>query len=449
MKLKHKIDVFNPYAVLGIDEDTSIKKAKKMYKKMLRPLYQQAKHEDQKKEAEKQIMVLNKAFDLIKDPVNYQNFIDSQTKSELFVAMPKFIVDFGVTSFSLYVLFLAVVIPGIIYAFIRKTGSKTSKGAEYVTVDRFYEECGGIRTEYKKSAFYELLVFISEAADLKNAYKTDLTSHKDFYRKALEDVGRMPLFCETNEFLHITDFLCRTNKATEEEQVFTQHTAIRILDNYQDIAFYRNKELYDVVCDTKRVFYQRILLPEFVTMQILPIENNLDLLEKVAVFDATKEPLEEFLGKQNCLSADDVASAKKLRASEPKIRVNMLKAFTYDEKLLNDENTTNYDKVEMENKFFKVDKDTNVYVSFEIETVGDYEMIHAPFYNKPVPFGLEVTCKLNNTMFGKEIYLNNPRNEPIKVQLPEMRGVAKMEVLVRVQGILGCDVRETIKIRFL
>ncbi|OQS54225.1 SEC63 [Ecytonucleospora hepatopenaei] len=447
LKIKDNLQAYNPYVVLGIDEFTDPKKIKKTYKKLIKKVMRRAKKEKDKKEAENTLLEINKAYDHVKNPENYRKFISAQIKTELFVAIPQFVLKFANTSFIMYMALLAVVLPIIFYFFVIKKRKTTNKGLFYETTESFYEAAPKIHTDNKTYLFFELLVFISQTPDLKkHVYKNDLVAFQDFFMEILEKQYGVDLngvsYVKENSFLHIIDVLCRTEKGNVRDIRFLQDKIAKILESYIKIAKNQNVFIVKMLIDLERMFIQCVPHYNWELMQVLSCKMSNEILEELK-----NKKLKDSLENLSFLSKEDILNAEKLRQKLPVIKIENLRAFSIDTEQANAGTNGNLEKIDIENgKIFKVDRNVNSYLSFKPKMICNENMVHAPFYFKNLPFLCTVLIKVNGNI-SKILKISN-ENE-IKYSLPAKTGTVNLEVKVLPCGYLGLDVQEAIKVRYV
>lgn len=444
LKMNKTEDAYNPYLVLGIDEFTPEKAVKKAYKKLLKPLFKQKKKGNME-EIEKKILEINKAFDNVKNPENYQKFLKSQTKSELFVALPQFILQFANTSFTFYILFLIIALPAIFYVFVIKKRKTTNNGVFYKTTERFYKIVDGIQTDDKLYLMHELMAFMSQTKDFKeHAFLKDLSEEKDFFFGLLKEVAKIDLTentcANTNEFMQILNVLFRTNKAPKEDVNFVQEKVLKMLECFIVMAEKKNTFVVETLFEMEKLFVQRVPDKSFEILQFLPVEGTEEILKEIE--NKKREDVEST--KFNFLSQKDSDDAKILLNKMPLITVEEMRAFVVDgEKAALNEYA---EKVVLEgNNIFKVDRTVNSYVTFKVNIKNNFSPIHAPFYKNPQPFVCTVLIKINGIIKHLE---SVDSTREIKFVLPEGNSAVKVEAVAVARGYLNYDVAEIIKVKY-
>lgn len=446
LKMKNVIDQFNPYIVLGIDETWNIKKTKKRYRTLLKPLFRKAKIPELKDEAEKEIIKINKAFDLIKDPQNYQKFLESQTKKELFVAIPQYILDFSNLSFAFYFGFLSIILPFIIWIFIKKNKNKTVNGVYYTTNEAFFEICKEIDVSDKLKTLYEILYFISNTEDFKTyQFKKNLTQDNNF-KNILENIYHIPYCGGNNVMNHIIALLIRSKHAMIVDINFVQKTLLHIIHNYQIIALDENEVLYEYLLDLERMIIHRIPHYKYFNLQFIPLMNPMELQPFIKQLNST---FEDEIATSNTLSSFDKKAIMKLVSRMPKIQISQIQVFTYEEdaftKNLPEEEMR---KIEIENTHFVIPKGKDGYIAFKASLVTNDILCHTPFCSIPIYLKAMLIGKLNNKSITNIIELDPNCNEEIKLPLPNKTGLHKFEIKGFMKGYFGLDIIKTISIRY-
>lgn len=446
LKMKNVVDPFNPYVVLGIDETWNLKKTKKRYRMLLKPLFRKAKIPKLKAEAEKEIIKINKAFDLIKDPQNYQKFLESQTKKELFVAIPQYILDFSNLSFVFYFGFLSIILPFIIWMFIKKNKNKTENGVYYTTNEAFFEICGEIDISDKLKTLYEILYFISDTDDFKMyQFKKDLTCDNNF-KNILENIYHIPYCGGNNAAHHIIALLIRSKHTMSVDIDFVQETLLHIIHNYQIIALNENEALYEYLLDLERMVIHRIPHYKFSSLQFIPLMSPTEIQPFVKQSNNT---LEDEIADSNAISSFDKEAIMQLISNMPEIQISKIQVFTYDEdtfsKNIPEEEMR---KIEIENTHFVIPKGKSGYVAFKATFVANDILCHTPFCSTPVYLRAVLIGKLNGKLITNIIELDPKYDREIKLPLPNKAGLCKFEIKGFVKGYFGLDVIKTVTIRY-
>ena len=445
LKMKEEVAAYNPYVVLGVDEFTKSKIVKKKYKKLLKKLFIKAKNEDEEEEAQKEILEINKAYELVKNPENYQKFLKSEIKQEQFVALPQFILKFSKTSFVCYMILLSVAIPIVIFIFRSKTKKKTNRGIFYSTAEGFYEVADKIKTDNKSYLMMELIAMLSETEDLKMIkYKKDLTDESDFYLTLIKKYLKVDLnsyeFTKNNSFLYIIDILFRQNKGDSANRNEVQEKSLILIKTLFIISQKKNTQLLSAIINLERIFIQCVPSETFELFQLLPLNGTDEVLDNVE----NKKNAE--IAYCELLNEKDRYDAFRLQQKLPQIKIDNLRAFEYDEFKIA-ERAEDIEKVELEGeKTFHVHKSVNSYLSFSPVIKYDEKNVHAPFCATEQQFVCVMIVKLNRMV--KEVRNISPSTGEIKILLPNSNGTVRVDVYIKPAGYLGCDVEENIKIKF-
>lgn len=262
LKFRNSVSRFNPFEVLGIDENTNIKIVKKKYRKMLRPLFQQAKAVGEKKssailEIESRIIVINKAFDLVKDPSNYEKWMYKQSKNELFVALPKTILEHPNALFSGYI-GLASLLVVLFLRFWLGFKTKNVNSVYYETIEGFIDQIKSINGRDESISIREIIVLISRSRDFR---EHEFQINEEKIKGELGTVYGEPVIEKSASWFAIMDLLYRMNGNTVKDRIFIQEKAISILKGFQEISLVKRPDLYLTLCDIEKMFVQCIHSP--------------------------------------------------------------------------------------------------------------------------------------------------------------------------------------------
>ncbi|KAL6121748.1 hypothetical protein NUSPORA_01289 [Nucleospora cyclopteri] len=448
LKIKNTVEGFNPYQILGIDENTSLKVVKKKYKKLLRPLFQQAKDAELKDGAEKIIMQINKAYDLIKDPLSYQKWILTQTKSELFVAIPQFLLDFAGLSFFLYFLFLALCIPALFYALLYRKRPKTSTKVFYETTEKFFDECEFIKFHSRDAVLQSMLLRLSKTKDLQShLFKRDLTKDTAVFEEFTEITLKIPLVAKSNEFLHILDVLCRHNLGSVEDSMFIQKQCLNILKAFKEISLHTNTRLFEVLFDLEKMFIQAVPLPKLFALQFPNIG-----LKSLKEIDCDNFTIPTGFFKEETSSSKELKEAQNVFGSIPAVTISEVQAYNYDENKIQMKDVDDQDvkKINIVDKCFVVDSDKPAFVSFKVTINVDInnEYIHAPYFPTNLKSSNTIYFKLNGCLLEKTIILSENGEKKLKINLPEKKGFQVFDIYFQSNGYFAPIIRNCIKIRF-
>lgn len=133
--------LYDPYAVLGVEQQASKKEIKKAFKKIIKTKNpDRAKDEEEKKELNEYLLEVGKAYNLLKDGEKVNDLFKSDKDSEEVLAIPKAVVEKGWYLFVAYCIFVGIVFPWYGFKKWRESMKCNSLGVRYNTVEMFYNK---------------------------------------------------------------------------------------------------------------------------------------------------------------------------------------------------------------------------------------------------------------------------------------------------------------------
>ncbi len=505
---------FNPYSILGIGEDENLpfKIIKRRYRKLLRPLMRKTMVEKKNKllivEVEKKIVILNKAFDLIKDPLAYSEFIAQGVKTELFVALPTLFMKFPNLTFVFYIFLILLFSLGIMMFaryqyFIKNTRGKG--GIEYGVFERFIEKIEDFNKGGDNAlVMHELLYFMSY--DIKqNILFVDCNKIIGI----VEEKYKNPVFipqedCSDHE--HCVDYEHslvnnqsakknnhlqndnnkNTLKTNDNNNTHLQNNNHLLQNNNNHLLQKKNNNyLKNTLCSLLSILYriesveddQKILLQKE-CLAILRGYKEISLIKRSDLYfpiyclercfiqriydpkillwelfpnltDRIITPSHVGLESKisNCTNdTDELKGALNILSHIPQVSIKNLCAYSVDEK-----------NVSMGDKMFHVNPDYNSYISFvlkrgkrsfggENDNVQEIsDSTHSPIPNLYNSYSIVYSI---NGVIQPTVINQRDTGEQIKFLLPDIQGKVEIEVYVLLSGYLGFDRKEKITVNF-
>jgi len=185
-KIVHS-NLYDPYSILGVDQQASEKEIRKAFKKIVKENNpDRIKDEEEKKKANDFLLIVGKAYNLLKDGDKTKSLFTSNKDSEEVLAIPKIIIDSGWYLFLGYVLLVMVVFPYFGFLKWRESLKCNSMGVNYSTVEMFYKRLNNsLLGKEEITGVRNLLHVICESEEVRSVVK-----YKIVRKEIVDDIRR-------------------------------------------------------------------------------------------------------------------------------------------------------------------------------------------------------------------------------------------------------------------
>lgn len=446
IKTSSDVNVFDPWEILGIPENSTLKIIKKAHKKTMRMAKKNKKGEEVLKD-------INRAFSILNDPEEYSKWMLGGTdKNKSVIGIPKFLLRFGDYSIWIYFPLLGCVVY-LCFLWYKKFASMTHTEISLRSTERFYENIA-IFSENESVATHELLLFISRNEEFTKR-KWKRTIGGEAMKVGHENEWKVPLVSKDENYLQICAYLLRSKKIDEEDACYIKDTLIRTIDSYVQIAeICCHTKVFEALILLRQMVVQTVIFPEFYMLQFPGIdiykeakkeiskENIKECIKDETMESSIKNPKESFkednslnANKSNSggfirdtytinsykatnleqmevklketLSGNALKDALSLLYRIPRVEINDLRAFTLNtanDKPDNDEIKNPEEIVVKEGNNFAIEKNTMGRISFKITVKGGDNIVHSPFAKgQDILNCLIVYFKINNKLVSKSL----------------------------------------------
>lgn len=455
LKYSTRQNDFDPLAILGIEEGASVREIKRSYKKKMRALHMKLKRPKLKGIANKAIVNLNKAFQIVQDTDLYNKWLSNDSEKKLVIALPAFLMRFSVPSIGVYILVLGIIVPLFAYWRYSNIKYRCCTGAYYRSTESFYEKIETF-SDNETILISQILLFISKTDEFAGKrWRRDIS---DVKREIENDAG-IPLVSSEQGFLHLVDYVCRTGHGDPDDSQYARRCALSLVDAFIRIAVFKNKtKMYRVLALMRKMLVQAVFSPEFHMLQFPGVTVDHIVKNKEGAEsgkDAGKnresgpfDKMKDFLTQH--LALKDLKDALSVFYRLPRVEIHGLNAYA-----LNTENvTSNFNEkvehiVEKEGKAFKIEKGVTANVEFRLVKKAGSADCHAPFCSETVRNTWSVFYLLNGEIQKDVFTFDHFEGEKnIKFTLPVRSGKCSVRVHVVSNGCFGVDVDDSLLIKY-
>ncbi|TBU19288.1 subunit Sec63 of preprotein translocase [Hamiltosporidium tvaerminnensis] len=363
IKMERKSSIFNPYEVLGLQEEASKREIKKAFRKMNKKYDDVFAPEGSKEEYKNKKVEIGKAYNVLKDGKGFQKMIEEEidAKGNEIVAIPKWIINQGYVMLILYAIILGLVFPRWAVSKWKKNIERNKLGVYYTTMEYLYGKISSdlVSGTSEYSTVRNLINILTETREFKERkWKTKNISE---IKNLIEYKFGVPLKDDKKAcdgYFILCDHLFRTGKSETQDIEYIQRTTISLLNAMKKICFARNLEsvLKNIFVFEKMVV-QAIFDPEYWMMQYPHVKfENILLGGKIVGKGNVYENTEEFL--KSILEEADLKVDLELFKKLPKIYFKNIncgvkstghveeEASDVDENSFNNENMSNMSLLE-------------------------------------------------------------------------------------------------------
>ncbi|KAM0686961.1 secretory subunit, partial [Conglomerata obtusa] len=277
--------LYDPYHILNIQQDASIKEVKKAFKKIIKKSDPDKFQGAEKDKMNEYLFTVNKAYNMLCDKKKLDKFNSVSKESEEVVAIPKKLVDNGWFLFAVYIVVLCIFLP--IFGFTRwkKSINCNSLGIKYESVDNMYKKSkNDLLGKENVTGVRNVLWLICECEEIKGIKKLRANNWviNEIKMKSLEDSSEKKIesneeikkfakfFIEQNYayplketknygYMILMDHLFRTNIFIEKERIFVVDKCIRSITVLKKIAIAKNlKELLETIFVVDKMIHQSV-----------------------------------------------------------------------------------------------------------------------------------------------------------------------------------------------
>jgi translocation protein SEC63 len=464
---------FNPFTILEVDETSSLAQIKKKYKTLLRPLSRKAKIPKYKEAATEMIKDINKAFEILKDPESYRNWIKTDTKKESAIAIPAFILKFSLPSFIIYIICLSVAIPWVIYKKYRAYKNQSSLGFSFKSSESFLDQIDSFSENDQDILFMQLIVFISRLSEFnQRAWKNTLNTNEGIQlkaeglnvsnikekcsvKKSIEAIYGTPVVSDDEAYLHILDYLYRTNKGHPQDRDFIRSTIIALIEGFLRIALLKNKsKLYEFLMVFEKMINQCVFCQDYYLLQY-PNVTMSDIVEyrqnklkgsSAKSTSGNSVSLKKGLGSDiEFLSAlvpeSRLKETLKILHSIPVIEIKNLRAYTSTEE--------NESDVQKEGDIFKIERNATPTIQFTLEKKNFSEYVHNPYSALEIKNKWRIYHRINGILHDQIINIDDfEGSKDIKFTIPSGDKRDELRIFAVQNGYFNSDSESSIIIRY-
>jgi len=263
---KPKNSAFNPFETLNITEEASLQEIKRAYRKAIFKLGKikvspGATKEQETAAKKEQETTINRAFEILKSKKSYDEWFSKAKETTLVIAIPAIFMRFYNFSVFGYLVILAI-IPLFAFYLYRRIRSDTQYGGSFEANEQLIDNIESLAGDL---LIQKTLVFISRMPDFTHhKFRNDLLPHKT----EIEDIGGVPMAIKSQSYLHIMDYLCRSQFASPKDCAYVKRKLLGILAGYIGIAKEIEKtQLFEMLLVLQKMVVQAIPLPEYMGMQ--------------------------------------------------------------------------------------------------------------------------------------------------------------------------------------
>ncbi|ORD97423.1 hypothetical protein HERIO_704 [Hepatospora eriocheir] len=439
INMKSLVSGYNPYAVLGVEDNTDLSLVKKSYKKLKRQISKQKKKLQKKGEEsafedlEEKMIELNKAFGFISKPETYHEWISKQSQKETLMAIPKYLLEYSKLLLLFYSLLLCVGV-WLIIKFFEKTRLVNQSKVYFSTLESFLKSINNIESNF--IGVVQILSLISRSDDLIE-YNVNIDIDKVI--NYIETTYNEPVIEKTKSYCAIIDFLTRSSfNENLKSKKFIQSKAIDILRDYQKIAIFERPELYNMLYNIERMFIQRVFHPHDYFSQFPFIKSDLNLHNDLNITNKYNEIIRDSEFSKFIDNSDKLKSIMKIYKEIPQLKIIDLVAYTVEP-----ENKC------IKDKSFMLNANSNCYVAFNVintNKVDISEYVHAPYLE--IKNGFKVFYTINNQIQNESFEFNTI---PSIVKFPvnsHRLGLTSIKVFVLLKGYIGFDISKSIQVKY-
>ncbi|KAI4291043.1 translocation protein SEC63 [Pancytospora philotis] len=438
---------FDPYKVLNLEPDATTEQIRKAYKRTMMKLQRSLGGEDNKEMLEKALGAVNKAFGIIEDPSNYEEWLLENSEKKVIMALPSFVMEFKASSIGLYVLLIGVLVPLLAYWKYSSIKYKTATGAYFKTVERFFEVVDGLSTN-EDVLYQQLLIFIAKTQEFSAiAWKKEVVAEE---KAQIEAKYAVPLMGSGQSYLHIADYLARGGACDSAERRLISKMAVAMIEAFLRVAALKRKTaLFKQLLSLRKAFIQAVVAPSHALMQIPGVDAEMLNRSENAV--ARKEKnlspkiMEEFI-LGNMREPEQQRALSVLR-NMPSIEISDLVAFVLNTENGDDNLVAPIARAISENNgTFRLEREAAAKISFKLKRRGSAAHCHAPLALEPFPNNWTVFYFINHQVHPNIITIDgDEREREVVLDLP-MKDIKTVTVYAVSKGYFGIDASKSISV---
>ena len=178
-----EVSSFDPYAILGIEQGSTIAEIKKQYRKLSLKY-----HPDKNignKFAEEMFMKIAKAYEALTDETSKENYEkygnpDGKQALEVSIGLPKLLLDNPKVVLVLYLIIMVVVIPSVVAIWYSNSKQYGEKNIKYDTYEAFYSL---LQENHRARNIVEILAASAEFREINQPKQSDVEVMEKLYEK--------------------------------------------------------------------------------------------------------------------------------------------------------------------------------------------------------------------------------------------------------------------------
>lgn len=427
IQIQKKSTAFDPYSVLEVTKDSSIKEIKKSFRKLSKFLSRKEATKDEKEES---LRNLNKAYALLKDPKKMLGWISEDTNKELLIALPSFLLDFVPILICLYVLLFVVALPYYIFRYYASARKHSFSGSSYEANEIFLDNIEKI-SDIPNIAIQNILYLMSKSPEFaKLDYKSLLKNDQiDEFINYVETTYSFPIVRNDPAYIYILMYLFRKLEDPNKCE-YIRSKCLSMIKPFIKIALANSKpKIFECLLDLQKMFSQAIFSPTFYLCQY-PNVKFTDIIKND--FDQKNEKLNDSEILSKCLDSEQLKKTLKIFDIIPRISIKEFSAYTSLD--------LEEDLPKKENDAFIIERNASPTFVASLFCSKSQKYIHCPFSSENTNNSWIIYFVINNKINENVIFLDHfEGNKKIKFSSNELSGNETVKLCIISNGYFGND----------